>query len=60
MPSSQNRLAVQLSNYGLKYDDIRNEADADIEAAIAVRILFTCATTLWFPLHIIPLVLRRV
>jgi hypothetical protein len=33
---SQNRLAVQLNNYGLKYDDIRNEAEAEHEASIAV------------------------
>jgi hypothetical protein len=38
VPSSQNRLAVQLKNYGLKYDDIRNEAEPDHEGAIAVCI----------------------
>jgi hypothetical protein len=31
-------LGAQLSNYGLKYDDIRNEADTDVEAAMAVCI----------------------
>ena len=29
-------MGAQLSNVGLKYDDIRNEADADVEAALAV------------------------
>ena len=58
MSSPQNRLAVQLNNYGLKYDDIRNEAEVDHEGAIAVRIPFTCATTLTLPLHIISLILR--
>ena len=37
-PHPQNRLGAQLSNYGLKYDDIRNEADTDVEAAMAVCI----------------------
>ena len=27
-------MGAQLSNYGLKYDDIRNEADDDVAAAL--------------------------
>jgi len=40
-------MAVQLKNYGLKYDDIRNEAEPDHEASIAVCI----------PIHLISLFL---